>query len=73
MFRQNSHRFLNALRKRRSIALIGLLGILIGEQIPPVIKQALKAERAVLSPRDQADVSMFGPLAKKNDGKNHNG
>jgi XapX domain-containing protein len=28
------------------IALVGLLGILVGEQIPPLVKQALTADHA---------------------------
>jgi XapX domain-containing protein len=45
------------------IALVGLLGILIGEQLPPLLKQALKIEAAAGSwIQDQVKPHMFGDL-----------
>ena len=44
------------------IALVGLLGILMGEQIPPLIRQALQAEKTVSWMHDQVRPHMFGRL-----------
>jgi XapX domain-containing protein len=45
------------------IALIGLLGILLGEQIPPLIKQLVSKEAAEVSwLRDQVRPHVFGAL-----------
>lgn len=45
------------------IALVGLLGILVGEQIPPLVKQVFKAEAASTSwLRHQVKPHMFGEL-----------
>jgi XapX domain-containing protein len=56
------------------IALVGLLGILLGEQIPPLIKQALNAERTVSWMQDQVKPHMFGQLPKcKSVGEDHHG
>ncbi len=49
------------------IALVGLLGILLGEQIPPLIKQTLKAEKTVSWMQDQVKPHMFGQLPKCKD------
>jgi XapX domain-containing protein len=49
------------------IALVGLLGILIGEQIPPLVKQLIKAESPAVWLRDQVQPHMFGQLPKCND------
>jgi XapX domain-containing protein len=46
------------------IALIGLLGILIGEQIPPVIKSIWLKAPAAQSWFDQVKPHMFGHLPK---------
>ena len=44
------------------IALVGLLGILLGEQIPPVIKHLLNREPAVVSIAEQIRPHVLGPL-----------
>jgi len=49
------------------IALVGLLGILLGEQIPPLIKHTLKADTSVLWMQDQVKPHMFGRLPKCKD------
>jgi XapX domain-containing protein len=46
------------------IALIGLLGILAGEQIPPVIKSLWHKEPVALSWLQQVRPHMFGQLPK---------
>lgn len=46
------------------IALVGLLGILMGEQIPPLVRQLIKAESASVWLRDQVAPHMFGQLPK---------
>lgn len=43
------------------IALVGLLGILVGEQVPPLVKQAWKSER-VFWFEDQVKPHVFGQL-----------
>ena len=43
------------------IALVGLLGILLGEQIPPLIKQAWKVEQTSWF-HDQVKPHVFGQL-----------
>jgi len=50
------------------VALVGLLGILIGEQIPPVVKSFWRSEPASISWLQQVRPHMFGHLTKgKND------
>ena len=45
------------------IALVGLLGILLGEQIPPLVKQAFKPEKEAASwMQDQVKPHVFGEL-----------
>lgn len=47
------------------IALVGLLGILLGEQIPPLIRDYLKQEaRPAAWMQDQVKPHMFGELPK---------
>ncbi|MBF6025410.1 XapX domain-containing protein [Lysobacter niastensis] len=47
------------------IALVGLLGILVGEQIPPLVKNFLKPEtRSAAWVQDQVKPHMFGELPK---------
>lgn len=47
------------------IALIGLLGILVGEQIPPLVRNYLKPEtRSSAWVEDQVKPHMFGELPK---------
>ena len=41
---------------------IGLLGILLGEQIPPLVKQALTTQRTASWMDDQVKPHMFGQL-----------
>ena len=56
------------------IALVGLLGILAGEQIPPLIKQVLKADKQVSWLQEQVKPHMFGQLPKCKDvGETHHG
>jgi XapX domain-containing protein len=43
------------------IALVGLLGILLGEQIPPLVKNALKSEKTSWV-NDQVRPHVFGQL-----------
>ncbi|MBB6253662.1 XapX domain-containing protein [Nitrospirillum iridis] len=45
------------------VALVGLLGILVGEQIPPLVKSLLAKEPAALSwLQEQVGPHMFGHL-----------
>ena len=46
------------------IALVGLLGILMGEQIPPLVKELLKPERTTSWMQDQVKPHVFGELPK---------
>jgi XapX domain-containing protein len=46
------------------IALVGLLGILVGEQIPPLVKQFLDKEPVATSWLNQIKPHMFGHLPK---------
>jgi len=46
------------------IALIGLLGILVGEQVPPVLKSLWLKAPAAQSWLDQVKPHMFGHLPK---------
>jgi XapX domain-containing protein len=47
------------------IALVGLLGILVGEQIPPLVRNALhRAERPVAWVEDQVKPHMSAELPK---------
>jgi XapX domain-containing protein len=49
------------------IALVGLLGILLGEQLPPLVKQFLNSERTASWVEDQVKPHMFGQLPKCKD------
>ena len=51
------------------IALVGLLGILVGEQIPPLIKQTFASEKATSWLQDQVRPHMFGRLPECNEVK----
>jgi len=54
------------------IALVGLLGILVGEQIPPLIRQTLKTEQTASWMDDQVKPHMFGQLPQcKTPGEPH--
>ena len=56
------------------IALVGLLGILLGEQLPPLVKQAWRAEKSASWVQDQVKPHMFGELPKcKNAGGRFHG
>lgn len=56
------------------IALVGLLGILVGEQIPPLVKQALRDQRTASWVDDQVKPHMFGQLPQcKADGEEKHG
>ena len=56
------------------IALVGLLGILLGEQVPPLVKQALRADKQVSWLHDQVKPHMFGQLPRcKNSGEVRHG
>jgi XapX domain-containing protein len=56
------------------IALVGLLGILLGEQIPPLVKQMSKAQPSTSWMQDQVKPHVFGELPKcKNSGETRNG
>jgi XapX domain-containing protein len=44
------------------IALVGLLGILLGEQIPPLVKHSLKVEKTTSWVQDQVKPHVFGQL-----------
>ncbi len=46
------------------VALVGLLGILIGEQVPPLVRSAWRREPAPLSWLGQVKPHMFGHLPK---------
>jgi XapX domain-containing protein len=46
------------------VALIGLLGILIGEQLPPLVRSLLSKEPPAHSWRHQVKPHMFGDLPK---------
>jgi XapX domain-containing protein len=47
------------------IALVGLLGILVGEQLPPLVKKLMQAETAPVSwLHHQVKPHMFGELPK---------
>jgi XapX domain-containing protein len=46
------------------VALVGLLGILVGEQIPPLLRSAWQKEPAVQSWLEQVKPHMFGNLPK---------
>jgi XapX domain-containing protein len=46
------------------VALIGLLGILVGEQIPPVVKQMWAKEPVAVSWLNQIKPHMFGHMPK---------
>ena len=55
------------------IALVGLLGILVGEQLPPLIKQSLQAQRTASWMDNQVKPHMFGQLPQcKSDGEKQN-
>lgn len=44
------------------IALVGLLGILLGEQIPPLVKQFWDADKTTSWVDDQVKPHVFGEL-----------
>jgi XapX domain-containing protein len=46
------------------IALVGLLGILLGEQIPPLVRHLLSKEPVAMSWGHQIKPHMFGHLPK---------
>lgn len=46
------------------IALVGLFGILVGEQLPPLVKNLWRNEPAALSWLQQVRPHMFGHLPK---------
>ena len=46
------------------IALVGLLGILVGEQIPPLVRHVLTVEKTASWVDDQVRPHMFGQLPK---------
>ena len=46
------------------VALVGLLGILVGEQIPPLVRTLWQKEPVVQSWLDQVNPHMFGHLPK---------
>jgi XapX domain-containing protein len=46
------------------VALVGLLGILIGEQLPPLVRSLWQKEPIVQSWLDQVKPHMFGHLPK---------
>ncbi|MEH2593280.1 XapX domain-containing protein [Bradyrhizobium sp. AZCC 1577] len=46
------------------VALIGLLGILVGEQLPPLVRSLLNKEPAAHAWRHQVKPHMFGDLPK---------
>jgi XapX domain-containing protein len=46
------------------VALVGLLGILVGEQIPPMVRSLWQKEPVVQSWLDQVKPHMFGHLPK---------
>lgn len=54
------------------IALVGLLGILAGEQIPPLVTRILRGERMAISAvREQCGEHMFGALPGGSSGDPH--
>lgn len=50
------------------VALIGLLGILVGEQVPPLLRQAWRSEPLALSWLQQVRPHMFGHLPQGTSG-----
>ncbi|MBT2333067.1 DUF1427 family protein [Variovorax paradoxus] len=46
------------------IALVGLLGILLGEQIPPLVRQVFERPATTSWLRDQVKPHVFGELPK---------
>ncbi|MDR3518820.1 MAG: DUF1427 family protein [Azospirillaceae bacterium] len=50
------------------VALIGLLGILLGEQLPPVLKNFWQGQPVAHSWLEQVKPHMFGPLPKAGSG-----
>ncbi len=56
------------------IALVGLLGILLGEQLPALVRQAMTAQRTASWVDDQVKPHMFGQLPTcKSDGDDQHG
>ena len=53
------------------IALVGLLGILLGEQIPPLVKQMWATEKTVSWMHDHVKPHVFGQLPASRDAKSH--
>jgi XapX domain-containing protein len=49
------------------IALVGLLGILLGEQLPPLVKHALNFDKTTSWMHHQVKPHMFGELPKCSD------
>jgi len=54
------------------IALIGLLGILLGEQIPPLIKHAIERPSQSSWLRHQVKPHVFGELPRRSDAVSSN-
>jgi len=46
------------------VALVGLLGILLGEQLPPLVKHMLVAEKTTAWIQNQVKPHMFGELPR---------
>jgi xanthosine utilization system XapX-like protein len=46
------------------VALVGLLGILVGEQLPPLVRSLWQKEPVIHSWIDQVKPHMFGHLPK---------
>jgi XapX domain-containing protein len=56
------------------VALVGLLGILVGEQIPPLVRQAPKAQATTSWIENQVKPHVFGRLPQCKDiGDTHHG
>jgi XapX domain-containing protein len=48
------------------VALVGLLGILVGEQVPSLVKRAMSGDRLDLAGlRDHSAHHVFGPLPQR--------
>ena len=53
------------------IALVGLLGILVGEQVPPLVRQAWASDKAVSWFDDHVKPHVFGELPRSKPVKSH--
>ena len=53
------------------IALVGLLGILLGEQIPPLVRHVWAPAKATSWVKDQVKPHVFGELPRCKDAKPH--